>query len=422
MLAEPPQRPRRRAPFISWAFALTAAVVVLLALAASASALPGVTAPEVSVLAGTVDVATTPAAPATESVAGVAAAVSTPAVAPTPVATPVPQAHIQLPLPSHDQLPATGTVSAAARVVVDGQDGVTTTVSHTLSSSEGAIAQIVRSPGAAVQSQLNDVKQAGAAAQASVDSAVRQTGAAAATTLTGATHAADQAPPPKSGSQPGSVGTSSSAAAGTVGAIAAKRARTTTAVIASTLQSPTRRVAVTRPAGEDTPAGPGSLTSTAGASPARTVAARSAAPAATPVDETTPTTAACGARTTAGAFLLGCAGHAVGAMTLLAPVGRPPASLYSLLVGDASSTQDAAHRDGHAPAGPQAPAAPQAPIQGPAGLVSAAGTASSGFAFSILLSLLGLLLLGVPRAMRRLGLASDSLSVAPFVLIPDRPG
>jgi hypothetical protein len=69
-----------------------------------------------------------------------------------------------------------------------------------------------------------------------------------------------------------------------------------------------------------------------------------------------------------------------------------------------------------------APVGAQSPEQGPAGLGAFANAAPSGFGVPIFLSLLGLLLLGLPRTMRRLGLASEPLRAAPFVLIPDRPG
>jgi hypothetical protein len=40
----------------------------------------------------------------------------------------------------------------------------------------------------------------------------------------------------------------------------------------------------------------------------------------------------------------------------------------------------------------------------------------------LLITLAGLLVLGVPWGKRRLGLASESWPLAPFVLIPERPG
>jgi hypothetical protein len=64
------------------------------------------------------------------------------------------------------------------------------------------------------------------------------------------------------------------------------------------------------------------------------------------------------------------------------------------------------------------PAAPQAP--GGSSSSSAGSTAGSGF--PILLLLAGLLLLGAPRATRRMQLASERWQLAPFLLIPDRPG
>jgi hypothetical protein len=68
-----------------------------------------------------------------------------------------------------------------------------------------------------------------------------------------------------------------------------------------------------------------------------------------------------------------------------------------------------------------APAAPpeHAPSPGGASPATAAGT---GFGLSIFLILAGLLMLAAPWAKRRLGLASEPWRLAPFVLIPERPG
>ena len=70
------------------------------------------------------------------------------------------------------------------------------------------------------------------------------------------------------------------------------------------------------------------------------------------------------------------------------------------------------------PPGSSARARPPAPA---GGLSSAAGSAS-GFAFSILLTLAGLMVLGAAWGRRRLRLASEPWPLAPFVLIPERPG
>jgi hypothetical protein len=55
------------------------------------------------------------------------------------------------------------------------------------------------------------------------------------------------------------------------------------------------------------------------------------------------------------------------------------------------------------------------------GLSSAAGS-SSGFAFSVFLTLAGLLAMGVPWTRRRVRLVSQSCGPEPFLLMPERPG
>jgi hypothetical protein len=64
---------------------------------------------------------------------------------------------------------------------------------------------------------------------------------------------------------------------------------------------------------------------------------------------------------------------------------------------------------------------PSSPGPSPGG-VSESTVAACGFALSIFLTLAGLPMLAAPRAMRRLRLASEPWRLAPFVLIPERPG
>jgi hypothetical protein len=64
---------------------------------------------------------------------------------------------------------------------------------------------------------------------------------------------------------------------------------------------------------------------------------------------------------------------------------------------------------------------PSSPGPSPGG-ASESTVAACGFAVSIFLTLAGLSMLAAPRAMRRLRLASEPWRVAPFVLIPERPG
>jgi hypothetical protein len=78
---------------------------------------------------------------------------------------------------------------------------------------------------------------------------------------------------------------------------------------------------------------------------------------------------------------------------------------------------------GHLGAGSSVGAIPAAPIPTPLPLSSSSATASGvGVAFSIFLTLAGLLLIGGLAAMRLLRLASDSWRMAQFVLVPERPG
>jgi hypothetical protein len=66
---------------------------------------------------------------------------------------------------------------------------------------------------------------------------------------------------------------------------------------------------------------------------------------------------------------------------------------------------------------------PVSPTPGPApGGASGAAPGASGVALSGFFTLAGLLLLGAPRAMRRLRLSCTPWRTACFVLIPERPG
>jgi hypothetical protein len=80
-----------------------------------------------------------------------------------------------------------------------------------------------------------------------------------------------------------------------------------------------------------------------------------------------------------------------------------------------STTPRAAHEGSTAPAPEPLPAPSQPAAPGGIG-----GSAAAGIA--LLLTLAGLLMLWVPPALRRLRLASESLRLAPHVLIPERPG
>jgi hypothetical protein len=75
---------------------------------------------------------------------------------------------------------------------------------------------------------------------------------------------------------------------------------------------------------------------------------------------------------------------------------------------------------GHARSAVGSPPVTPAPGPAPGGAAGATGGAS-GFAVSTFLTLAGLLLLGAPRAMRRLRLSCEPWLTACFVLIPERP-
>jgi hypothetical protein len=92
------------------------------------------------------------------------------------------------------------------------------------------------------------------------------------------------------------------------------------------------------------------------------------------------------------------------------------ASLGGLLATGASRE---AH-NGTRPASGVSTATP-GPSPGPGGGSAPSGGAS-GFGFSVFLTLAGLLVLGAPWATRRTRLASESWLVAPFLLMPERPG
>jgi hypothetical protein len=65
--------------------------------------------------------------------------------------------------------------------------------------------------------------------------------------------------------------------------------------------------------------------------------------------------------------------------------------------------------------------APLVAVPSPAPGGVAPGATASGFGLSIFV-LAGLLVLGAPPARRRLRLSSEPWRVAPFVLLPERPG
>jgi hypothetical protein len=110
--------------------------------------------------------------------------------------------------------------------------------------------------------------------------------------------------------------------------------------------------------------------------------------------------------TSAGSFLFGALAGLVPALLpgWSAP-GAAPVPTAGAPYGAIAEAQGA-----NAPPGPAQPAVP------------GGAAASAGAGIALLLTLAGLMLLWVPPAVRRLRLASESLRLAPWVLIPERPG
>jgi hypothetical protein len=116
----------------------------------------------------------------------------------------------------------------------------------------------------------------------------------------------------------------------------------------------------------------------------------------------------------------GCSAGWPGAQRLLSAA---PTGLQATAASVAASAGSPPTGGGHGGPGPGSP--PVNPAPGPTPAPSgASGSAagSSGIALSGFLTLAGLLLLGAPRAMRRLRLSFQPWLTACFVLIPERPG
>ena len=114
-----------------------------------------------------------------------------------------------------------------------------------------------------------------------------------------------------------------------------------------------------------------------------------------------------------------CSSGGLGAQRLLSQ--SPMASVAS--VASVAASAGSPPNGGHGGSGVGSP--PVNPAPGPTPAPSgASGSAagSSGIALSGFLTLAGLLLLGAPRAMRRLRLSCQPWRTACFVLIPERPG
>jgi outer membrane biosynthesis protein TonB len=103
------------------------------------------------------------------------------------------------------------------------------------------------------------------------------------------------------------------------------------------------------------------------------------------------------------------------------PVGFATAA-GSLAATTARSPAGGGHGGSSVESPPSSPAPGQAPGSAPGGASGGSATGASGLALSGFLTLAGLLLLGAPRAMRRLWLSCQPWLTACFVLIPERPG
>jgi hypothetical protein len=127
----------------------------------------------------------------------------------------------------------------------------------------------------------------------------------------------------------------------------------------------------------------------------------------------------CDLSTSEGRVTNSCTSGWSGAQRLLS---TPPIAVATAaaLVGAASGTPGGGGHGGSAVGSPPVSPSPSPPPAPGGAAGSAAG--SSGLALSGFLTLAGLLLLGAPRAMRRLRLSCEPWRTACFVLIPERPG
>ncbi len=108
-----------------------------------------------------------------------------------------------------------------------------------------------------------------------------------------------------------------------------------------------------------------------------------------------------------------------GAQPLLAQSPMGLAATVAYVAASAGSPPSGGHGGSGTGSPPVNPA--PGPTPAPSG-VSGSAAGSSGVALSGFLTLAGLLLLGAPRAMRRLRLSCQPWRTACFVLIPERPG
>ena len=113
-----------------------------------------------------------------------------------------------------------------------------------------------------------------------------------------------------------------------------------------------------------------------------------------------------------------CTARWVGAQRVLPESSMGFATVAASLV---AATGDPPAGGGHGGSAVGNPPVSPGPGPAPSG-ASGSPMGASGLALSGFLSLAGLLLLGAPRAMRRLRLSCQPWLTACFVLIPERPG
>jgi hypothetical protein len=113
----------------------------------------------------------------------------------------------------------------------------------------------------------------------------------------------------------------------------------------------------------------------------------------------------------------GCTSEWLGAQRLLSQSPAGYAAAVAALAPPTGSSGDGGHGGAAVGSPPVSPGPGPAPSGASGSSAGASGLALSGF-----LTLAGLLLLGAPRAMRRLRLSCQPWRTACFVLIPERPG
>jgi hypothetical protein len=105
-----------------------------------------------------------------------------------------------------------------------------------------------------------------------------------------------------------------------------------------------------------------------------------------------------------------------------APTSAAVTAVSSLAAAATANSPSGGGHDGSGLGGPPLTSAPGSAPGGSSGAATGAGGGGgSGAGVSIFLTLAGLLLLGAPRALRRLGLAFEPWLAGCFVLIPERP-